>query len=91
MSVGDLRGEAVFGRGWVKLDRMERSSDRNRVLQAWGELKDGMVDITVRAVPKKKPNKPGLGVRVRGPLNSAKIKLAKKAELRDAPEIIVVD
>jgi len=90
LSVGNLRGEAVFGRGWVELERMERASEKNRVLQAWGELKNGAVDITVRAVPKKKPKKPGLGVRVRGPLQSAKIKLAKKQDLIKAPEVIVV-
>lgn len=91
LSVGDLLGEARFGRGWVELDRLERVSNRHRLLQAWGELKEGHVDLTVRVVPKKKPEKAGLGVRVRGPLRSTKVKLAKKQELMDAPEIMVID
>ncbi len=91
LAVGNLRGEAIFGRGWVELERMERSSNKNRILQAWGALRDGQVDITVRVIPKKKPENPGLGVRVRGPLQSAKIKLAKKQDLIVAPEVIVVE
>lgn len=90
LAVGDLYGEARFGRGWVELERMERMSKRHRILQAWGELRDGRVDLTVRAVPKK-TDKGGVGVRVRGPLQDANIRLAKKGDLLDAPEVIVVD
>lgn len=100
LHVGDLHGEAVFGRGWVELERMERISKKHRILQAWGSLRDGMVDLTVRAVPKdekieRKRNRgkssTGMGVRVRGPIKSAHIKLAKKEDLIDAPEVLVID
>ncbi|MCO4748390.1 MAG: hypothetical protein KC912_26590 [Proteobacteria bacterium] len=90
ISVGDLRGEARFGRGWVELDRLERVSKKHRVLQAWGDLRDGQVDLTVRVVPKRKPDNAGIGVRVRGPLRSTKVKLAKKSELMEAPEIMIL-
>ncbi|TNE85590.1 MAG: hypothetical protein EP330_25040 [Deltaproteobacteria bacterium] len=91
LHVGDLWGEARFGRGWVEIERLERMSDRNRPLQAWGHLRDGRVDVTVRAVPRRRPEKPGVGVRLRGPLRSAKLKFARKSELMDAPEVLVVD
>ncbi len=94
LRIGDLHGEATFGRGWVELGRMERVSNKHRVLQAWGSLRDGNVDMTVRAVPRnasKKPEKRGMGVRVRGPIASARIKLAKKEDLLDHPEVMVLD
>ncbi|MCB9697098.1 MAG: hypothetical protein H6738_09995 [Alphaproteobacteria bacterium] len=88
LSVGNLRGEATFGRGWVELERLERASDKNRVLQAWGEVKGGAVDVTVRAVPKRDQDKAGVGVRLQGPIGKAKLQLAKRDHLLTAPSAI---
>ncbi len=81
MRVGDLRGEATFGRGWVDLEYLQRDSDKHRILQAWGEMKDGEVDVTVRAIPRRNDDKAGFGVRLVGPLGSTKLQLASKEEL----------
>lgn len=86
VSIGNLRGDATFGRGWVELERLERASDKHRVLQAWGELKEGSVDMTVRAVPKRNASKPGVGVRLLGPIGEAKLKVATRDHLRTAPQ-----
>jgi len=83
--VGNLRGEATFGRGWVDLAYLERTSKKHRVLQAWGGLQDGQVDVTVRAVPKRSPEKAGIGVRVTGPLGETKLQLASRDHLLTAP------
>jgi hypothetical protein len=83
--VGNLRGEATFGRGWVDLAYLERSDEKHRALQAWGGLQDGEVDVTVRAVPKRDPKKPGIGVRVTGPLGNTRMQLASRDHLLTAP------
>jgi len=85
--VGNLQGEATFGRGWVDLAYLERTSTKHRILQAWGGLEDGQVDVTVRAVPRRNPDRPGIGVRVTGPLGETKLQLAPKEHLLSGPPI----
>jgi hypothetical protein len=87
LEAGTLVGQGRFGRGWVELS-MERPSRTHRVLQAWGRLDAEHIDLTVRAVPKRGDDRPGVGVKVSGTVKAPKLRLAKRDELRLAPSLI---
>lgn len=87
MEAGSLIGVGRFGRGWVEV-AIERPSRTHRVLQAWGRLDGQVMDLVVRAVPRRDDEKPGVGVTVQGTVKAPRMKLAKRDVLLTAPDLI---
>lgn len=87
ISLGDLQGRAVFGRGWVTLMQAERPDDEHRVLQAWGKLRGSSLEMLARVVPRRDSSRPGVGISVKGEVDAPSVRLASADELASAPAV----
>lgn len=87
LGIGDLVGRATFGRGWVRVQTLERVHERQRTLQAWGSLDTRRADLRVRIVPRRN-ERHGFGVSVRGALDDPQVRLARADELLRAPPLV---